>query len=79
MKCSNREWYHHQSLQTLDHNSNKKRSAINIRNKGGPKIEPCRTPNNTFKHPLKADPIFVFCFQFLRYADVKAIDFMSKP
>ena len=31
------------------------------------------------KHSLKVDPIFVFCFRFLRYAEIKAIDFTSKP
>ena len=55
-----------------------KKSAINIRNKRGPRIKPCGTPNNIFKHSLKMDPIFVSCFRFLRYAEIKAIDFMSK-
>ena len=73
-----KEWCHQHSLQNLDYNSNKI-NAINIKNKRGPKIEPYGTPNNIFKHSLKVDPILVFGFQFLRYAETKAIDFISKP
>ena len=73
-----REWCHQHSFQNLDYNSNTKRFAINIINKRDPQIEPWVTPNNILKYSLKVKPIFIFCFLFLWYAEIKTIDFTSK-
>ena len=58
---------------------NKNKSAINIIDKMGPKINPCGTPKSTFRKSLNTEPELGFCFCLLRQAEIKNSDFLSKP